>query len=208
MQCQPLTSALQTPSMNGTPQKMTATTLSTEFALNAPANCGQPADPVRSVKVDKTEMMRTDSLQGSMVEIQQRPSSSSCSSFLLYVAQLVGSFLPISNEANSQPTSSTTAMRSSVETMRFKDLESAGAAPISLKPCRGCCLDSGRGSSLNILSTTCTENNWDSDDDCNEDDESDKWGPWIPVDGDVLRSPDKLRQFIEQRRLQSVVAGK
>ena len=203
MQRQPLTSALQIPSMNGTPQKMTATTLSTEFALNAPASCGQPADPVRSVKVDKTEM-RTDSLQESMVEILQRPGSSSCSSFLLYVAQLFGSFLPISNEASSQPTSSTTAMRSSVETMRFKDLESAGAAPISVKPCRGCCLDSGH----NILSTTCTENNWDSDDDCNEGGEGDKWGPWIAVDGDVLRSPDKLRQFIEQRRQQRVVASK
>jgi hypothetical protein len=174
---------------------MTATTLSTEFTLNAPASFGQPADPVRSVNVDKTEM-RTDSQQESMGEIQQR-----CSSFLLYVAQLFESFLP---EASSQPTSSTTAMRSSVETMRFKDLDSAGAAPISVKPCRGCCLDSGH----NILTTTCTENNWDSDDDCNEGGEGDKWGPWIAVDGDVLRSPDKLRQFIEERQQQRVVASK
>ena len=67
-------------------------------------------------------------------------------------------------------------------------------------------MNSGRGLSPNILSTTCTEDNWDSDDDCDEDG-GDKWGPWIAVDGDILRSPDKLRQFIEQNRQQLLRAN-
>ncbi len=189
---------------------MIPTTISTEFASNAPASCGRRADPVRSVKVpvDKSTM-RTDSLQESMVMIQERASTFSCSSFFLSVAQLFGSFLPFSSEASYQPTLSSTAMRSSVETMRFTtDHESVGAAPTPAKPCRGCCLVSGHGSSHDILSTACTKDNWASiDDDCDESEDG-KWGPWIAVDGDVLRNPDKLRQFIEESRQQRVIASK